>query len=514
MDNCANSEWWSTIISHCHTLGITPIINNIMSRRQTWRDAPEEDTMKALRAQCKDAISLLNRQIDSFEETWFQEKLSNSTKFLNRPGKGCVIFRKATVPGAQTLIRLHYDFNEHYRRHPLLTQFDHPCTTCHLTINENNTHTIFHCSGGRLDPDSLHKFRHAIKTITSLYYEHAYRIPKEDYLGWLTKNPKQQNGTNLTLEQINDIARASLTLHLIRTTQRCKLQANLTSTYIQRRPTEHQRIEQCRDLMHTSSPVEFDNYLLSIHAALISLKGGRWKPAWKEAQTLEGIDSTTTAKRFHSLLKDLQKYGPYLCLAGSQRRDLFREEVAISKPTILQKLTTIWRQAQDVPWMANLPIWQWLHTTPLAAAWILEPRPMTSKHHEITGANHRANIPKLLKKELTNDLRNAFHTFENISDIPTPMFQLTVDGKPWKQLNPNARTSNVRIMITRNEWYAINPNSIAKRSYFIIPDHPVLERYKTEIREQVKAQLTSQPNQATALARAWLADLLTRAAQR
>lgn len=509
IDNCANSGWWDEVITDAQTLGITNTIQLLMATRNTWRTSHRSETPTLLIKQCNEANKTLNSAIDKHEKNWFSEKLSNSTPFICPPGEGCQVFRRATIPGAQTIIRLHYDFNEHYRRHASLNHLDHSCTLCHSTLYESNEHIIFDCPGDRLSPEDAEKFLQAKNDIKSMFDPDT--MSSADYLGWLTADPRYPNGSHPTLDTINKIAQASKNIHFLRTRNFMRIKQFLTpSTISPQRFTGEQRITYCIALLQTTTQTEFQTILTSINRRLCSLKNPKWRDATQLSTANLGIDSSISLNAYYKLLGKLDTYGPYLCTAGETRRQhhatskqLWESNTASNKSHLYDRIIVLWQNAQKVPWIAQLPIWHWIHPTPLAAAWILEPRSLAgSLHNQIICTNSVGNIPKPTKLDLQTDLRAAFVPFSRIPH--SPMYKSGFLRTQWSDMDTNARTRCVRAMIQTPNWQFKHDNI----TYTIYTQrNPSLTRHHTEIRQNVAAQFNSDIPDSIAIAERWFSEM-------
>ena len=510
IDNCANSAWWNEVTTDAQTLGISNTIQTLMTTRNTWRtQTHRSESPTLLIQQCIEANTILKRAIDRQEGNWFSEKLSNSTPFICRPGIGCQIFRRATIPGAQTIIRLHYDFNEHLRRHPSLSHLDHSCTLCHSPTKESNTHIIFECTGDRLSPEDIGKFIQAKNDIKSMFDPN--HTTTHEYLSWLTADPRNPNGSRPSQDTINKIAQASKNIHFLRTRNFMHIRQLLNpSTITLKRFTGDQRISHCTALLQTTTQTEFQSHLMSMNRHLCSLK----KPKWKDATQLScanlGFHDNISLNAYYKLLSKINTYGPYLCTAGETRRQhyanskgLWENNSPTNKSQLYDRIISVWRTAQKVPWIAELPIWHWIHPTPLAAAWTLEPRSIAgSLHHQIIGAITVGNIPKPKMKDIKRDLRAAFVQYANAPH--SPMFKAGFLRTQWSDIDANARTRCVNAMLKTPNWQF----TYDRITYTIhTQPNPLLIRHRTEIRRNVATQFTSDLSESTALAETWFKDM-------
>ena len=503
----ANSDWWSAAYADAARLNMTPAFRHLEEARRELRHADPIDPTPDFDNQCKEFLSQVKTRIDQHEREWFDLKLT----YLNhicKPGKGSYIFRKATAPGAHTVILLRYDLNDHLRRHEGLETLDFDCTLCTGGPPESNLHVLFECRANRLDPSAKKRFMEARTLITDFYDENT---PKDRFLDQLTGPlPKDRNGNKLSLRDINLITTASVTIQKTRATMYLRTYRSnprLNAPESTRQPhmmTPQERIQICTQLQRLTDP---NLFTATAHRATSTLKKKHWREAWKTAAQATGLDPQISAQLYYSFLITLHELGPLLCTASPKRRQdhevviLQRESTPDSRHGAKLRYQTLKNTALKIPWAATLPLWNWISSTPLASAWALEPRPhlLPGKHHELLGLDG----PSMRTKQSTQDL---YYDLSAAMNSPTPEIPTTFGGDHYHALPKNTRNAILRKMTLTSPWHIHRKHE--RTPTWIRPNAEHLRPHAANIRHHTCAQMSTDTANAFALAIQWFREMI------
>ncbi|MEZ0208739.1 MAG: reverse transcriptase family protein [Candidatus Paceibacterota bacterium] len=516
------SEWWISVKTEAESLGIN--LEPLIQLREDWlRNRQNKEKQEALAARCEITRKLLNQAIMTKEREWHEQTLPYISQ-RNVPGQGCLLLRKATAPGAHLLIKLRWDVNEHLRRHPRLKHLDHQCSLCTRNVQESNTHIIFDCKANQLDnKDLLARFNQARMVITSLY-ERNGPLNKAEYLQWLTgPKPLTRDGLDLTPLSMNKIVKAYKTIHHIRTNAFIRYRQmgvnSAHSVIANPRLTHDQKVQIWIKFIKARTPNQLDEVLSDANRKFNTVHNDKkWLLAWTEAAQSVNVDPSISPQVYQSFITNLNEIGPILCIAGTERR---WQHLAITDPgkkfEFECKIRTLRRTARRIEWADTLPIWHWIHATPLAFAWILEKRTNIhlSKHYELIGLPSISHLKLKAHDDLRNgvrdDITKALTSYSARDNNPEVLPEMTISfgrvAQDWKVLHKNTKTRCLKTITETTDWRG------PKKAFaynFTTPS--AMNQMQEEIRQNVIKQYAPGNTNETIMAhaQAWFNSILER----
>ena len=515
-----SSGWWIEAKKGAAQLGIN--LEPLTRSREEWLQNPtHQESLEALKAGCEETKRTLNKAIIAKEAEWHEENLPYISQ-RNVPGQGCLLFRKATTPGAHLLLKLRWDINDHLRRHDRLRHLDHQCSLCTKNIPESNTHIIFDCKADHLGKEQQERFKQARNVITALF-ERNGTLTRSEYLQWLTgPKPQTKEGTELTAAAMNGMVKAYKTIHHIRTNAfiRYRQPRVRTAHTIVANPrlTHDRKIQIWTTLINTRSPTQFKAALTAANRTFNTIHmDKKWLKAWGEAAQQASIHQSITPQIYLTFLTNLNEVGPKLCIAGIKER---WQHLDITDPNkkheFKLKVRTIRRVASHIDWANKMPIWHWIHATPLAFAWILERRNnvFMSKHHELVGLSSGSHLTLKandeLRQSIREDIARTLTAYQPKDNNPEESPEITLsigqDRREWKSMSHTEKMRTLKTITESADW-----RDPKKHTYhFKTPQ--AMDQIREEIRlnviKQFKQDNTAEMTEESA--QSWFLSMLNR----
>ena len=494
------SPWWGRVVQDATTLNIQQGLQSLISARNN--EINNVSFSAQLQTLCGTLLTAIKTTIDEHESAWFHQQLH----YLHHkcpPGKGSFIFRNATVPGGQSLVKLRYDINEHMQRHQPLQRLNNRCPFCTNGPLESNEHLLFECRANRLDPTKLQKLKDIREQLTALY---DGNMPRSEYLSWLTgPEPSLPNGSQPSMRTINLIATASQDLEKLRAhmfiTYRSRISNSSIPNPARRRLTPDDRIQICIALQGTKDP---DTFQQVAQRDRTTLKEEHWKTAWLTATSNTGLNPIISANKYLTFLKTLHLIGPALCTASPHRRwqhtkikfDITRDDPTV-KHDATNRFYTLRNTAQHIPWARELIIWRWLESTPLAFAWILKPQnALYTNHCRLVGTNAHSEISKTQMTDLRADIGNALRPQRN----EAPAIPTKHRGQYFQSLKKNKQSQIIQTITTKPSWQVNNTSPIFNTGTHHLQTQNIIDN--------TQHQMGTPLEEAFALATQWFLSLL------